>query len=81
LDEAALLAHQHPECRQSVEIERIEFAGDTARVTTRRVESVKVFRWFPWASVSRWAETWLRVNGSWVCLKERLDPEIPKRWS
>jgi hypothetical protein len=71
LDGLAVLFNDHPEYKQSLEVECLEVSGQTATVTTRRVESLKVLWWFPANQVSRWAETWKSVDGRWMMVEEQ----------
>jgi hypothetical protein len=72
LDQVAVLFNNHPEYHQSLEIESIDAEDSAARIVTRRVESMKMLWLFQVNNVSRWAETWKLVNGSWLCVEERV---------
>ena len=75
LDGLAVLFNDHPEYKQSLEVESMEVSGQAATVTTRRVESVKVLWWFPANEVSRWVETWKSIDGRWVMVEEQAAPD------
>ena len=79
LDQVTVLFKKHPEFKESVQIESIVIEGDTAKVITRRVDSMKVLWCFNWNEVSRWAETWKSIHGQWLIVEEQASPEQPTR--
>jgi hypothetical protein len=86
LDQMAAIFYYHPEYHQSLEIESIDEEAGVARIVTRRVEGMTALWLFPVNNVSRWIETWKTVNGSWLCVEERVIsfrdwPAIFTRWS
>ena len=74
LDELVVMFHTHPEFKQSLEIESSTVNGNTATLVTRRVEYTKRLWWFDSNNVSRWTETWNRIDGQWMIVEERLSP-------
>ena len=75
LDQLAAMFNDHPEYRQSLEIESLHFEGEIAKLTSRRIENVKLLRLLSWNNVSRWEETWKKIGGEWVIVEEQLCPE------
>jgi hypothetical protein len=62
--------HDHPEYRQSIEVERAREEECTATLTTRHVDMLRT--WFRVHPVdSRWDETWHKVGGEWLLVEER----------
>jgi hypothetical protein len=60
----------HPEYKQTVEIESSIVTGDTATLTTRRIEVLHIL-WWPHTISSRWTETWKKAGDEWVLAEEK----------
>ena len=75
LDQLATTFNDHPEYRQSLEIESCRCDGDSATLTSRRVENVKLLWLLNWNNVSRWEETWKKIGGQWVIVEEQPSPD------
>jgi hypothetical protein len=72
IDYAAGLFRKHPEYRELVEIEDVEIAGDTARLTTRRIERYTGLFGMARSRDARQVETWLQREGHWRLAEERV---------
>ena len=64
---------QHPEYRQTAAAEISKIEGDTARLTTQRIEMLRVL-WWPHQLTTHWQETWKQIDGHWLLLEEKAMP-------
>lgn len=65
--------HDHPEYKQSVEVESAREEECAATLTTRHVDVLRTW-WRAHPVPSRWDETWHKVGGEWFLLEERPHP-------
>jgi hypothetical protein len=72
IDYAAGLFRKHPEYREALEIEDLQIAGDTARLTTRRTERYTGLFGMARTRDARQVETWRERDGRWVLAEERV---------
>ena len=78
LSELPAFFNGNPRYRQSMESEMLRVEGDTATLTTRRVEVLRTLWWSHHVS-SRWNETWKRIGGEWVLVEET--PNLALDWA
>jgi predicted SnoaL-like aldol condensation-catalyzing enzyme len=71
MDYAARLFRKHPEYRETLEVETVEWDGEATRVTTHRVESYTGLLGSERSRVARQVETWEEIDGRWVLVEER----------
>lgn len=72
LNYAAGLFRKHPEYREALEIEEVQINGDTARLTTRRIERYTGLFGTARTRDARQIETWRERDGRWVLAEERV---------
>lgn len=70
--------HDHPEYKQSVEVESSREEGSTATLTTRHIDLMRTW-WRAHPVPSRWDETWRKIGGEWLLLEERPHCEVEPR--
>lgn len=76
VDRLATFFSQHPEYRQSVQVEESRTEEDSAMLVTRHVEVLRTWR-RQHEIPSRWNETWRKVGDQWLLLEERPHPAGP----
>lgn len=69
--------HDHPEYRQTIELEQSTIAGDVATLTTRHIDLLRSW-WRARPIPSLWDEVWHQINGRWMLVEERPHCEVPQ---
>lgn len=60
----------HPEYKQSIEVEHSHADESTAKLTTRHIDVMRTW-WRAHPVPSEWDETWRKIGDEWFLLEER----------